>query len=120
MNNISVIIYVLVALLTGVCCYQYSEYILYMCGIALSFMLLNMVVLYLYQGFKQKSMALMKFMGLNFAKDILWVVFWMFFIRNNSVLAIFIAAVFFLLSIPLYVSVLSGIGNNQKSDKNQS
>ena len=59
-------------------------------------------------------------MGMNFLKDILWVVFWMFFIRDNSVLAIFIATVFFLLSIPLYISVLSGMRNNQKSDKNQS
>ena len=69
---------------------------------------------------KQESMSLMKFMGMNFLKDILWVVFWMFFIRDNSVLVIFIATVFFLLSIPLYISVLSGIRNNQKSDKNQS
>ena len=74
----------------------------------------------MYQGFKQGTMSLMKFMGMNFLKDILWVVFWMFFIRDNSVLAIFIAVVFFLLSIPLYISVLSGIRNNQKSDKNQS
>ena len=120
MKRISIIIYVMVAFLIGGYLYWYPEYAVHVGGIALSFMILNIIVLYLYQGFKQGTMSLMKFMGMNFLKDILWVVFWMFFIRDNSVLAIFIATVFFLLSIPLYISVLSGIRNNQKSDKNQS
>ena len=107
----------MVAFLIGGYLYWCPEYAVHVGGIALSFMILNVIVLYLYQGFKQESMSLMKFMGMNFLKDILWVVFW---IRDNSVLAIFIATVFFLLSIPLYISVLSGMRNNQKSDKNQS
>ena len=112
MKRISIIIYVMVAFLIGGYLYWYPNYAMHVGGIALSFMILNIIVLYLYQGFKQESMSLLK--------DILWVVFWMFFIRDNSVLVIFIATVFFLLSIPLYISVLSGIRNNQKSDKNQS
>ena len=120
MSRISLIIYVMVGVLVGFYLYQYQEFMLFTGGIVLSFVVLNAVVLYLYQGFKQKPMALMKFMGFNFLKDIIWVVFWMYLIKDKSILAIFIASVFFLLSIPLYISVLKSVGNNQKHDKNQS
>lgn len=120
MNKYSAFIYTIVGLLVGYFLYQYTEYSIYIVGIVLSFLLLNTIVLYLYQGFKDKSMALMKFMGLNFLKDILWALFWMYFIKDNAALAIFIAICFFLLSLPIYFSVLNNLGNNKKSDKNQS
>lgn len=120
LNKINIIIYALVGLLVGYFLYQYIEYATYIVGIVLSFVFLNAMVLYFYQNFKTKSVALMRFMGINFSKDILWAVFWMYFIKDNAVLAVFIAISFLLLSIPLYISVLRNMGNNQKSDKNQS
>ena len=65
------------------------------------------------------SMAVMAFMAMNFGKDILWAFLWMFVIKKNEILVMFLALVFLLLSIPLYHSVLREIKNNQKSDKNQ-
>ncbi len=65
------------------------------------------------------SMAVMAFMAMNFGKDAIWAFSWMFVIKKNEVLVMFLALVFLLLSIPLYHSVLREIKNNQKSDKNQ-
>lgn len=119
LKNISAIIYVIVGVLVGFYFYQYRDLAVYIAAIALSFVLLNTLVLYLYEGFKQKTMALMKFMGFNFLKDIIWAIFWMFIIKKEVVLIIYLALIFLLLSIPVYISVLVGIGNNEKSDKNQ-
>lgn len=106
-------------MLVGFYFYQYRDLAIYIAGIALSFVLLNALVLYLYEGFKKKPMALMRFMGFNFLKDIIWAIFWMFIIKKEVVLIIYLALIFLLLSIPVYISVLVGIGNNKKSDKNQ-
>lgn len=116
MKRISAIIYIVVGLLMVGFMYYYQDYAIYIGGILLSFVVLNAIVLYWYQGFKQKPMALMKFMGLNFSKDILWAVFWMYWIKDNAVLAVYVAGIFLLLSIPLYISVLKTVGYNQKSD----
>lgn len=120
LNKINIIFYAIVGLITAYFAYQYSAYSVYIGGIVLSFIMLNTLVLFLYNRFRSTPMALMKFMGLNFSKDIVWAVFWMYLIKDNAVLAIFIASVFLFLSIPLYINVLKNIGNNQKSDKNQS
>lgn len=109
----------MVGALAGFFLYQYSEFAMQIGGIVLSFVLLNGLVLYYYNTFKEKPMAAMKFMAFNFLKDIIWAVFWMFMLKKNEVLTLFLVAVFLLLSIPLYISVIRGMKNNQKSDKNQ-
>lgn len=120
LNRVSSVVYATTGLLTSFYFYQHQNYVIYTSCIILSFTLLNALVLHLYQRFKQKSMALMKFMGINFSKDILWAILWMYVIGDNSILAVYVAGVFFLLSVPLYISVLKTIENDQKSDKNQS
>lgn len=119
LNKINLLIYAVVGVLTGFFLYQYSEFAMQIGGIVLSFVLLNGLVLYYYNTFKEKPMAAMKFMAFNFLKDIIWAVFWMFILKKNEVLTLFLVAVFLLLSIPLYISVIRGMKNNQKSDKNQ-
>lgn len=119
LNKINLLIYAVVGALTGFFLYQYSEFAMQIGGIVLSFVLLNGLVLYCYNTFKEKPMAAMKFMAFNFLKDIIWAVFWMFMLKKNEVLTLFLVAVFLLLSIPLYISVIRGMKNNQKSDKNQ-
>lgn len=119
LNKINLLIYAVVGALTGFFLYQYSEFAMQIGGIVLSFVLLNGLVLYYYNTFKGKPMAAMKFMAFNFLKDIIWAVFWMFMLKKNEVLTLFLVAVFLLLSIPLYISVIRGMKNNQKSDKNQ-
>lgn len=119
LNKINLLIYAVVGALTGFFLYQYSEFAMQIGGIVLSFVLLNGLVLYYYNTFKEKPMAAMKFMAFNFLKDIIWAVFWMFMLKKNEVLTLFLVAVFLLLSIPLYISVIRGMKNNQKSDKNQ-
>ncbi|MDO4763758.1 MAG: hypothetical protein Q4A00_05200 [Flavobacteriaceae bacterium] len=106
-KNISLVFYILAGVLVGWYFYQYEDYYLYVGGSALSFVLLNSLVVYLYRGFKQKPMALMRFMGINFLKDFLWAGFWMFLIKDNAALALFLAGIFLLLSIPIYIAVLS-------------
>lgn len=105
-KNISLIFYILAGALVSWYFYQYEAYYLYVGGSALSFVVLNSFVIYLYKGFKEKSMALMKFMGINFLKDFLWAGFWMFLIKDNAPLALFLAGIFLLLSIPIYIAVL--------------
>lgn len=119
LNKINLLIYAVVGALTGFFLYQYSEFAMQIGGIVVSFVLLNGLVLYYYNTFKEKPMAAMKFMAFNFLKDIIWAVFWMFMLKKNEVLTLFLVAVFLLLSIPLYISVIRGMKNNQKSDKNQ-
>lgn len=119
LNKINLLIYAVVGALAGFFLYQYSEFAMQIGGIVLSFVLLNGLVLYYYNTFKEKPMAAMKFMAFNFLKDIIWAVFWMFMLKKNEVLTLFLVAVFLLLSIPLYISVIRGMKNNQKSDKNQ-
>lgn len=119
LNKINLLIYAVVGALAGFFLYQYSEFAMQIGGIVLSFVLLNGLVLYYYNTFKEKPMAAMKFMAFNFLKDIIWAVFWMFMLKKNEVLTLFLVVVFLLLSIPLYISVIRGMKNNQKSDKNQ-
>lgn len=119
MNKISIAIYGLVVLLVGYFLYQYPDLSLYILGITGSFILLNKLLFLWYTKSKQKTMAVMRFMAFNFAKDLIWAVVWMFLFQKNQVLALFLGANFLLLSIPLYISVLKEMGNSKKSDKNQ-
>ena len=119
LNKIDAVIYALAALFMGIFLYLYFEYYIYIVGIFFSFLFLNVLLFRMYKGLKKMPMAVMAFMALNFGKDILWVFIWMFVIKKNEVLVMFLALVFLLLSIPLYHSVLREIKNNQKSDKNQ-
>ena len=119
LNKIDAIIYAFAAVFMGIYLYQYPEYYIYIIGIFFSFLILNFLLFRIYKGLKKMSMAVMAFMAMNFGKDILWAVLWMFVIKKNEVLVMFLALVFLLLSIPLYHSVLREIKNNQKSDKNQ-
>lgn len=119
MNKIDIIIYAFAAVFMGIYLYQYPEYYIYIIGIFFSFLILNVLIFRMYKGLKKMSMAVMSFMAMNFGKDILWAFLWMFVIKKNEVLVMFLALVFLLLSIPLYHSVLREIKNNQKSDKNQ-
>ena len=119
LNKIDTIIYAFAAVFMGIYLYQYPEYYIYIIGIFFSFLILNILIFRMYKGLKKMSMAVMAFMAMNFGKDILWAFLWMFVIKKNEVLVMFLALVFLLLSIPLYHSVLREIKNNQKSDKNQ-
>ena len=119
MNKIDTIIYAFVAVFMGIYLYQYPEYYIYIIGIFFSFLILNVLIFRVYKGLKKMSMAVMAFMAMNFGKDAIWAFSWMFVIKKNEVLVMFLALVFLLLSIPLYHSVLREIKNNQKSDKNQ-
>ena len=119
LNKIDTIIYAFAAVFMGIYLYQYPEYYIYIIGIFFSFLVLNVLIFRMYKGLKKMSMAVMAFMAMNFGKDILWAFLWMFVIKKNEVLVMFLALVFLLLSIPLYHSVLREIKNNQKSDKNQ-
>ena len=119
MNKIDTIIYAFVAVFMGIYLYQYPEYYIYIIGIFFSFLVLNVLIFRMYKGLKKMSMSVMAFMAMNFGKDILWAFLWMFVIKKNEILVMFLALVFLLLSIPLYHSVLREIKNNQKSDKNQ-
>lgn len=119
LNKVSTIIYAVVGILVGFYLYQYMEYAFYIVGIVLSFLALNKGVFYWYKK-QEKSNAVMKFMGINFLKDFIWAVFWMFMLKKNEVITIYLVLIFLLLSIPLYISVINGIKNNQKYDKNQS
>jgi hypothetical protein len=119
LNKIDTIIYAFAAVFMGIYLYQYPEYYIYIIGIFFSFLILNFLLFKIYKGLKKMSMAVMAFMAMNFGKDILWAFLWMFVIKKNEVLVMFLALVFLLLSIPLYHSVLREIKNNQKSDKNQ-
>lgn len=100
-------IYALVGLLVSFYLYRYTEYATYIVGIALSFLTLNRAVFYWYKK-QEKSNAVMKFMGINFLKDFIWVVFWMFMLGKNEVITIYLALIFLMLSVPLYVSVIKG------------
>lgn len=120
MNKVSIIIYVLAGILVGFYLYQYMEYALYIVGIALSFAFLNAGLLYWHNSRKEKSTAVMSFMGFNFLKDIIWAIFWMFVLKKNYEITIYLVLIFLLLSIPLYISVINGMKNNKKYDKNQS
>ena len=119
LNKIDAVIYALAALFMGIFLYLYFEYYIYIVGIFFSFFFLNVLLFRMYKGLKKMPMAVMAFMALNFGKDILWVFMWMFIIKKNEILVMFLALVFLLSSIPLYHSVLREIKNNQKSDKNQ-
>ena len=119
LNKIDTIIYAFAAVFMGIYLYQYPEYYIYIIGIFFSFLILNFLLFKIYKGLKKMSMAVMAFMAMNFGKDILWAFLWMFVIKKNEILVMFLALVFLLLSIPLYHSVLREIKNNQKSDKNQ-
>ena len=119
LNKIDTIIYAFAAVFMGIYLYQYPEYYIYIIGIFFSFLVLNVLLFRIYKGLKKMSMAVMAFMAMNFGKDILWAFLWIFLIKKNEVLVMFLALVFLLLSIPLYHSVLREIKNNQKSDKNQ-
>ena len=119
LNKIDAVIYALAALFMGIFLYLYFGYYIYIVGIFFSFLFLNILLFRMYKGLKKMPMAVMAFMALNFGKDILWVFMWMFIIKKNEILVMFLALVFLLLSIPLYHSVLREIKNNQKSDKNQ-
>ena len=119
MNKIDIIIYAFAAVFMGIYLYQYPEYYIYIIGIFFSFLILNVLIFRMYKGLKKMSMAVMVFMAMNFGKDAIWAFSWMFLIKKNEVLVMFLALVFLLLSIPLYHSVLREIKNNQKSDKNQ-
>ena len=119
LNKIDTIIYAFAAVFMGIYLYQYPEYYIYIIGIFFSFLVLNVLIFRMYKGLKKMSMAVMAFMAMNFGKDILWAFLWMFVIKKNEILVMFLALVFLLLSIPLYHSVLREIKNNQKSDKNQ-
>ncbi len=119
LNKIDTIIYAFAAVFMGIYLYQYPEYYIYIIGIFFSFLVLNVLIFRMYKGLKKMSMAVMAFMAMNFGKDILWAFLWIFLIKKNEVLVMFLALVFLLLSIPLYHSVLREIKNNQKSDKNQ-
>ena len=119
LNKIDTIIYAFAAVFMGIYLYQYPEYYIYIIGIFFSFLILNILIFRMYKGLKKMSMAVMAFMAMNFGKDILWAFLWMFVIKKNEILVMFLALVFLLLSIPLYHSVLREIKNNQKSDKNQ-
>ena len=119
LNKIDIIIYAFAAVFMGIYLYQYPEYYIYIIGVFFSFLILNFLLFRIYKGLKKMSMAVMAFMAMNFGKDILWAFLWMFVIKKNEVLVMFLALVFLLLSIPLYHSVLREIKNNQKSDKNQ-
>ena len=119
LNKIDAVIYAFATVFMGIFLYLYFEYYIYIVGIFFSFLFLNILLFRMYKGLKKMPMAVMAFMALNFGKDILWVFMWMFVIKKNEVLVMFLALVFLLLSIPLYHSVLREIKNNQKSDKNQ-
>ena len=119
LNKIDTIIYAFAAVFMGIYLYQYPEYYIYIIGIFFSFLILNVLIFRMYKGLKKMSMAVMAFMAMNFGKDAIWAFSWMFVIKKNEVLVMFLALVFLLLSIPLYHSVLREIKNNQKSDKNQ-
>ena len=119
LNKIDTIIYAFAVVFMGIYLYQYPEYYIYIIGIFFSFLILNVLIFRMYKGLKKMSMAVMAFMAMNFGKDAIWAFSWMFVIKKNEVLVMFLALVFLLLSIPLYHSVLREIKNNQKSDKNQ-
>ena len=119
LNKIDAVIYALAALFVGIFLYLYFEYYIYIIGIFFSFLILNVLIFRMYKGLKKMSMAVMVFMAMNFGKDAIWAFSWMFVIKKNEALVMFLALVFLLLSIPLYHSVLREIKNNQKSDKNQ-
>ena len=119
LNKIDTIIYAFAAVFMGIYLYQYPEYYIYIIGIFFSFLILNVLIFRMYKGLKKMSMAVMAFMAMNFGKDAIWAFLWMFVIKKNEVLVMFLALVFLLLSIPLYHSVLREIKDNQKSDKNQ-
>lgn len=119
MNKVNTIIYALAGILVGFYLYQYTEYALYIIGIVLSFAFLNVGLLFLHNKRKEKSTAVMSFMGLNFLKDIVWAVFWMFILKKNYEITIYLVLIFLLLSVPLYISVINGMKNNKKYDKNQ-
>lgn len=113
-------IYALAGALVSFYLYQYTEFATYIVGIALSFLVLNNALLYWYGRGREKNMAVMKFMGFNFLKDFIWAVFWMFMLKKNEVITIYLVLIFLMLSVPLYISVINGMKNNQKYDKNQS
>lgn len=113
-------IYALAGALVSFYLYQYTEFATYIVGIALSFLVLNNALLYWYGRGKEKTMAVMKFMGFNFLKDFIWAVFWMFMLKKNEVITIYLVLIFLMLSVPLYISVINGMKNDQKYDKNQS
>ena len=119
LNKIDIIIYAFAVVFMGIYLYQYPEYYIYIIGIFFSFLILNVLIFRVYKGLKKMSMAVMAFMAMNFGKDAIWAFSWVFVIKKNEVLVMFLALVFLLLSIPLYHSVLREIKNNQKSDKNQ-
>ena len=119
LNKIDAIIYAFAAVFMGIYLYLYPDYYIYIMGIFFSFLILNVLIFRMYKGLKKMSMAVMAFMAMNFGKDAIWAFSWMFVIKKNEVLVMFLALVFLLLSIPLYHSVLREIKNNQKSDKNQ-
>ena len=119
LNKIDAVIYALAALFMGIFLYLYFGYYIYIVGIFFSFLILNVLIFRMYKGLKKMSMAVMVFMAMNFGKDAIWAFSWMFVIKKNEVLVMFLALIFLLLSIPLYHSVLREIKNNQKSDKNQ-
>lgn len=104
LDKINLFIYAIVGVFVGYFLFAYGEYAVQIGGIVLSFVLLNGLLLYYYGTFKEN--AAMKFLGLNFLKDIIWAVFWMFIIKKNEILTIFLGAIFLFLSIPLYISVI--------------
>lgn len=112
MDRVNIIIYVFVGIVLGGYVFRYTEHIAYAIGIVVSFAVLNGLVIFQYKRFEDKSTVIMKFMGLNFLKDFLWAGIWMFLIKANVPLTLFLAGIFILLSIPIYRYVLKNTKNN--------
>lgn len=75
--------------------------------LVLSAAILNVAVFYLFKKYiVGTENSAMKFLGLNIIKDLLWVVFWLYQLENNTFNFLAVIGVFVVMSVFLYFKVI--------------